>query len=251
VKRVAPSSRGFTLIEVTVALLVLGLTMTAVYQTVTRTAATRDAIEDRLAAPKVGAAILDQLFKDFRYVYYREGLFPSGAGFWGRSRQVAGRDADRVDFVTARTSRIAELEDARASDVRADSPLTEVGYAVRQGEGEYLELWRREDYWVDDEPTDGGKYSLVIDRLHSLRLRYFPVPEENTDPHGQEEWNTTLTKKIPYAVMLEMKYWERPIDPQARETPQPQKVLRILVLKGGRSIPLDAGMAPETGMPGR
>jgi prepilin-type N-terminal cleavage/methylation domain-containing protein len=241
---------GFTLVELVVAILILGFAITTVYGTILRTTATKEAIDKRLEAPKIGAAMLDQLFKDFRYVYYREGLLPNGAGFWGRSRQMLGRDADRVDFVTARTSRIAELEDAApSSDAKADSPLTEVGYAVRQGEGEYLELWRREDYWVDDDPTDGGKYSLVIDRLHSIRMRYFPIPEENTDPHGQEEWNSTEKRKVPYAVILELKFWERAIDRAAKETPLPQKVLRILLLKAGRSLSLDAGMAMDPAMP--
>jgi prepilin-type N-terminal cleavage/methylation domain-containing protein len=254
--RAGPASRGartaggFTLVEVVVAIAILGFTMTAVYQTIARTQETKDQIESRLEAPKMGAAILDQLFKDFRHVYYREGLFPTGAGFWGRSRQTLGRDSDRVDFVTARTSRIAELEDAPSSEVRAYSPLTEVGYAVRPGEGEYLELWRREDYWVDDDPTDGGKFSLVTDRLHSFKLRYFPIPEENKDEHGLEEWNSTVTKKVPYAVILDIQYWEKAVDFAARERPDPQRAIRILLLKAGRAIPLDAGMGMDTGMTG-
>lgn len=243
-------ARGFTLIEVVVAMAILAFTMSAVYQTVSLTHNTREVIESRLEAPKQAAAMLDQVFRDFRYVYYREGLFPSGAGFDGKSHSLSGRDADRVDFVTARTSRHAELEDAPSSSSKADSPLTEVGYAVRQGEGQYLELWRREDYWVDDDPTNGGQYSLITDRLHSFRLRYFPVPEENTDPKGLEAWNTTTTRKLPYAVMLELQYWERPIPEGVREPPKPQKVLRILVLKAGRSLPLEAAMGMDAGMTG-
>jgi prepilin-type N-terminal cleavage/methylation domain-containing protein len=229
---------GFTLIELSVAIFLLSLTVSFVYQILWNAIRTRDIITEDLEGPKVENAVFDQIAKDLRFLYFEQGRLPADAGFWGRSKQMNGRDVDRIDFLTTRTSRVAELEEA--TDQPGDSPLTEVGYALRQSETNtrWFELWRREDYFVDDDPTDGGKYSRVYDKIWKFNLRYFPTPEENQVESGLEEWNTTDKKKVPYAIILDMQYDVRePVGdrPQARVT-------KIILLKPGRSVDADAGM---------
>ncbi len=243
------SLRGFTLIEVSVAIAILAMLMTFVYAILGNTVRVKDVARDRLEAPKIANAVLDQVFKDFRFLYYRAGQLPGDSGFWGRDRKVAGADGDRVDFLTSRTNRVATLEDA--SGPTAESPLGEVGYACRASDTHpgLLELWRREDYFVDDDPTDGGTYSMVYDRLKSFDLRYYPLPEENTEKDGFPEWDSRTLKKVPYAIILTMHYYLKDVeDLRGRDAPEPQKVLRILLLKPARSLPADAGMGMDAGM---
>jgi len=97
----------------------------------------------------------------------------------------------------------SEEDGVRRSEDRT-SPLTEVGYACRVNDedSDYLELWRREDYFVDDKPTDGGHYTLVYDRIRTFRLRYYPIPEEAQVKEGLEEWDSGLKKGIPYAIRV-------------------------------------------------
>ena len=241
--------RGFTLIELSVAIAILAMMVTFVYEILGNAVREKSDVREALEGPKVANAILDQVFKDFRFLYYRAGQLPGDAGFWGRDRRMGGGDADRVDFLTARTSRVATLEDA--SGPQPDAPLAEVGYACRTSDAHpgLLELWRREDYAVDDDPTDGGTYSLVYDRIKSFDLRYYPLPEENTLKDGEAEWDSRLLKKVPYAIILTMHYYLKDVtDLRSKDPPEPQKVLRILLLKPARSLPADAGMGMDSGM---
>ena len=236
---------GFTLIELVIALAIVAFIASTVAQTLWKDVATRDMILEELEPPKVEDAILEMVARDLRFLYYRAGLFPADGGFWGRTKQMNGHDADRIDFITARTSRVAQLEDATAGQP-GDSPLTEVGYACRPNDanGRWLELWRREDYFVDDDPTDGGDFSLVYDKVRRFSLRYFPAPDDRdaatqASDTGREEWESKTTKKVPYAIILDLQY-----DVREPAVDEPQaKVTKIFLLKPGRSLPLEPAMA--------
>jgi hypothetical protein len=229
-----------------VAITLLALTVTFIYQILWNTVRKKDAIREGLEGPSIEQAILDQIMRDFRYIYYRAGQFPADAGFWGRSKQLGGKDADRVDFLTCRSSKVTTLEDA--DQPTGDSPVSETGYALKPNDRvpQWLELWRREDYFVDDDPTDGGRFDLLYDKVRSFELRYFPVPEENRDVKGLEEWDSKVQKKIPYALILRLEY-----DLKEPPTDEPQgRLVKILVMRTARSLPPEAGMAMDTGMTG-
>ncbi len=231
--------RGFTLLELTVALSMLALLVTFVYQILFAAVKNRDAIHESLEGPKVEQALLDQILRDFRFAYYRAGQFPADAGFWGHAKQSGPRDADVVDFMTCRPSKVATLENA--DEPTGDAPVSEVGYALRPNpsQAEWLELWRREDFFVDDDPTAGGKYSMLYGKVRSFRLRYFPVPEQNHDEKGLEDWDTKVQKVLPYAIILTLDY-----DLHAPPVAKPQgRLVKVIILRAGRSLPPDAGMS--------
>ena len=238
-------SRGFTLIEVAVAITLLALTMTFVYQILMNTIRARDATIDGLEGPKIDNAITDQLIKDFRFLYWRPGQLPADSGFWGRKTNV--NDSGRIDFVTARTSRVALLEESNS--VVGNAPLVEVGYAPRRnesaGKGKWIELWRRESYFVDDNPTEGGMYDLIYDKIRRFDLKYYSLPEERSkDDQGLEEWDSKVLHKVPYAIVLTLEYDVREL---VNESDEPQgKVKRIILLTPARDVPVDAGMAGMT-----
>jgi prepilin-type N-terminal cleavage/methylation domain-containing protein len=245
----ARAVRGFTLIEVAVAITLLSLTMTFVYQILSNTIRCRDATTEGLEGPKIDNAITDQLIKDFRFLYWRPGQLPADGGFWGRGTNLG--DSDRVDFITARTSRVAQLEESNSTV--GNAPLVEVGYAPRRnetaGKGRWIELWRRESYFVDDNPTEGGMYDLIYDKIRKFDLKYYNLPEERAkDDQGLDEWDSKLLHKIPYAVVLTLEYDVREANDDNAE---PQgKVRRILLLTPARDVPVDTAMAPgmTTGM---
>ena len=235
---------GFTLLELLVAIFLLGTILTFVYQILWNAVVNRDRVTEDLEGPKVENAVFDQIARDLRFLWYEEGRLPGNAGFWGRSKQINGRDVDRIDFLTTRTSRFALLEET--NEQPGDSPLTEVGYALRQSEANprWFELWRREDYFVDDDPTDGGKYTRVYDKIRRFSLRFYPPPEENQAEGGEEEWDSKVKKKVPYAIILDMQYDVR--EPAGDK--EQAKVTKILLLKPGRSVEADAGMGMTSTM---
>jgi general secretion pathway protein J len=235
--------RGFTLVELMVAVFILGLMLAFVYETLMNALRIRDKVVSDLESPKTENAILDTISRDLRFVWYQSGVLPGNSGFWGRNKQVNGREADRLDFLTSRSSRIAELEDAQTQP--GDSPLTEVGYACRPNDqnSRWVELWRREDYFVDDDPTEGGKYSLVYDKIRKFNLRYFPLPDDPTFPEdskGLDEWDSKTTTKIAYAIILDLEYDLR--EPGPNDTEPDGKVTKIFILKPARSVSTEAAM---------
>lgn len=238
---------GFTLLEVTVTIAILAMMLSFVYQMLSNTVNFSGDMAEEVEGPKIETAILDELIRDLRFVYFRPGQLKGNAGFWGREKIINGVRADRLDFLTCRRSRRAELPGADQAQVNA--PLIEVGYACRPSEvyDRHLELWRREDYFVDDDPTNGGKYDLVYDRLRSFELTYYlPTDQRDDTDKGLQEWNTTVQNKLPYAIVLRMTYDVKPPQPAERgraprDTPA-ASVRRIILLKPALSEPPDAGM---------
>jgi len=247
------SQGGFTLLELSIAIALLGVVMGLMYQAINGTITGRNIVYDDLQKPKVANAILGQIFKDFRYIYW--GGLVGDAGFRGKAIQKAGMDADRVAFVTARRTRtVGSDEDGAERGQDRESPLTEVGYACRPNPkfGQWLELYRREDYFVDAKPTEGGFYTLVYDKIRSFRLRYFPIPEEHFEKEGGlEDWDSAQKKGIPYAILLKIEFDVRePVEGEEYEEDKIDPIHRIILLRGGYNVAWGDAAAPA-GAPGR
>ena len=235
---------GFTLLELIIAISLLVWLSSMMAQIITGTMRGAETASEELRAPKVANAIFDEIFKDFRYLYY--GGLTGDAGFRGTNDSKGGREADKVAFITTRRTRSVGVDDSgRIREEDRKSPLTEVGYALRVNTEfpEWLELWRREDYFVDDKPTDGGHYSLVYDRIREFSLRYYPIPEEANVQEGLEEWDASQRKGVPYAILLRIQF--DVVDPTMTPEQQrrhlsdtdPETIYRIILLRGAYSVP--------------
>lgn len=236
------NQRGMTLIEISVAITILATVVGLLVTVISGTVKGRDLAEEELTKPKIANAILGQIFKDFRYNWF--GGMVGDAGFLGKNGTRAGLDADIVHFVTARRTRIAGSEEG--SDRREDerpSPLTEVGYALRtndrEGGGSWLELWRREDYFVDDKPTEGGTYTLVYDKIRRFELRYFATPENQSqdDQYGAEEWDSRIKHGPPYAIILRIDFDVLSQEERKDNSDKPEHTLaRIIILRNAEGV---------------
>ena len=206
----------------------------AVYKLLENSIRGQNMVREGLKGPKIQNAILGQIFRDFRYLYW-DG-FSGNAGFVGINKDIGGKEADAVDFVTARPSRTAHMSDDQARD-NIPSPLTEVGYALRPNDknSDWNELWRREDYFVDGNPVKGGKYSLVYDKIRRFNLKYYPIPEENVDAEGSEEWDSRAKGKIPYAIVLQLEFDVEEQAPGAEDEGR-ETISRIIILKGAYNV---------------
>lgn len=235
-RRSPAPARGFTLLEVMVATTVLTVVVMFIYQVLQNSVRGQNMVREGLREPKITNAILGQIFRDFRYLYW-DGLKGNG-GFVGRNRDVSGKEADSIDFVTARPSRTAHTFDEAARD-EIPSPVTEVGYALRPNDEnpEWLELWRREDWYVDDDPTGGGKYSRIYDKITRFNLQYFPTPEdpESASGKGFEEWDTRAKGKLPYAIVLTLEFDVEEQGPE-RDDVERETITRIIILKGAYNV---------------
>jgi len=197
------SRAGFSLVEVLVALMIVSGIMLALTQLLEATRISRDTIHNIQETQLAGPAIMDLIERDLRgiMVYDRE----SDQALRVKNRVLLGRDADRIDFVTTTDSLVLSEADRRL--VRAD--VNEVGYALRLSptDDEFLELYRREDFGIDEEPFDGGTYTFLHDHVRNLEMQAFD--EDGQDVEGLDDWgddeeNVGLPKRVEVRLTLEL-----------------------------------------------
>ncbi len=199
----AASRSGFSLVEVLVALMIVSGIMLALTQLLEATRISRDTIHNIQETQLAGPAIMDLIERDLRgiMVYDRE----SDHALRVKNRVLLGRDADRIDFVTTTDSLVLNEADRRL--LRAD--VNEVGYALRLSpvEDDFLELYRREDFGIDEEPFDGGTYTFLHDHVKNLEIQIFE--EDGQDVEGIDDWgdndeNVGLPRRVEIRLTLEL-----------------------------------------------
>lgn len=187
---------GFTLLEVMVSILIVSLVMTATYGVLFTTLDARDTIEKQNLEKKIGPAILDRIESDLASAWCWN--IHKNDVFFGESRIISGERADYFHFISTQNSSHTLEQDGRP--VRSD--LTEVSYLLRQNPNnpEKLQLWRRQDFHVDDKIAEGGLYELIYERIISFSVTYFADLHE--DAERLEEWNAKKRGRFPAAVEI-------------------------------------------------
>ncbi len=193
--RIRPTS-GFTLLEVLVSILIVSLVMTATYGVLFTTLNARDTIEKENLEKKIGPAILDRIESDLSSAWCWN--IHQNDVFFGESRIISGERGDYFHFISTQNSSHTIEQDGRP--VRSD--LTEVSYLLRQNpiNPEKLQLWRRQDFHVDDKIAEGGLYELIYERIISFRITYFADLHE--DAERLEEWNAAKRGRFPAAIEI-------------------------------------------------
>jgi prepilin-type N-terminal cleavage/methylation domain-containing protein len=194
---------AFTLVEVMVVLLIVSAIMLAMTQLLEAARISRDAIHNIQETQLAGPAIMDLIERDLRALVTYDRAPDKLIRV--RNRVVLGHDADRIDFVTATDSVVPVEIDRRW--VRSD--VNEVGYVLRASprDDEFLEFYRREDFFVDEEPFAGGAYTFLHDHVKHFDIQVFD--EDGRDAKPLEEWGereeqTGVPKRIEIRLTLEL-----------------------------------------------
>lgn len=187
-----PARAGFTLIEVMLVAMIMGMMMVSISKLMQAARRTRDTIHNFQETQLAGPAVLEMMTRDL------QGLISTGRPRtdWLRitDRTVNGQDADRIDFVTTTDSLVVQTDD-NDDPLRAD--LNEVGYVLRPNpeNEEFLEVYRREDFGVDDEPMQGGEYTFLSDQVKGLNIEVFHEDGPDADP--EDEWTAESLAPLP------------------------------------------------------
>ena len=194
----ASTQRGFTLLEVLLAVSIAAVTMTAVAGAFMSTMQARNVVDSLTQSTEDGERILSLMEHDLRGLWCYN--IKDNKVFFGRNRDIAGWSADQIDFVTSTEAFLAvETNDSRW--VR--TPLCEVGYWLRDNRklpGK-LELWRREDPLVDNDLTSGGTFQLVCDRIESFNIEYFESIGYDAEP--RDDWDSSVDDNLPRRMKIE------------------------------------------------
>jgi general secretion pathway protein J len=199
--------RGFTLIEMMVAVALMAMVLSMVGGILLSVINTREKVQDSLDSDKAGYGLLATIRRDLTGVYaYALG----GPAFRGTNEEEDGRPADRIDFVT--TADVADSSDG------IKPRLVEVGYRIqRETEGQRLILYRRASGFEGDPLKGGGSYTGLYVGVHSLDIQYF----DDEDKDWKEEW--AHAKRLPVAVKIVLEL-------------SPKEVERIAAQAEGREL---------------
>ena len=192
------SERGFTLLEVMVALGIMGMVMAVLYGLLDATLKSRDKLEREARAVRVGPDILDLIEADLRRAWVMD--IAEDRVFLGESKTIDGEPADALSFLTTVDSTITRLVDER----EVPSDVCETGYRLRRNANlpDVRELWRRQSFHVDEKPLEDGVYELLHDRVIAFQVRYF----DDVDKHAEErtEWDASVRHRLPALVQIDL-----------------------------------------------
>ena len=202
---------GFTLIEIVLALCVAGFLFTGVFWTLDQAVVTRNGLSNLATPYVVGPAVLDVIAEDLANLYFYD--LKENNAFYGSNAELLGREADALSFIALSKAYAPEVFGPK-SDQRY-SFANEISYALRRGAPgtPFLELWRREDYFVDDAIHQDGDYVLLYDKVHSLSIQYVSrnpqskegvagSNEKTPEQMLQDGWNSIEEQGVPRALQV-------------------------------------------------
>ncbi len=230
----AGSRAGFTLLEVLAVIMITSLVMYAVYSVLFSTLMAREAVDEAVGVYEVGPNIADLIVGDLQGLAM--GLVAENKALKGGVQTVGGIEVSYVDFLTTRDSRTIN---PNVDDAEIHSDVTEIGYRLVPSENypDFLELYRREEWGVDDQPLADGLFHKVYDRVKEFRLEYIEAGKEDVDTYD-DTWDTTAKKRLPRAIKIHITIVSG--DPEVlkrREESGEFTFERVVVLPGGDDVP--------------
>jgi len=193
------NQKGFTLIEIMIAVVLLAVISVLVFQSMGSMVGSRERFETRQLAYRGANVFLDRLTRELTTaVLYANvdllGVSPNGEQT-AKSVFTATNNGDQDKLIFDNLSHTRYLKDAKESD------LSEVTYFLEpqeEGDGLYA-VKRRDKCPLDQEPGEKGIVSVLLEGVKELNFRFLdPVKGEY-----QDEWDTTkldFANRLPRAV---------------------------------------------------
>jgi len=200
-------SKGFTLIEILLAVLILGIVLTTVYASYTGTF--RIIQETQTDAELYGMArtALERMTRDL------EGAAPwKGAlTFQAKSYSLGRMEFTRLTFRSAAHVAFGEKE--------AEAGIAVIGYEIEEGTDKEGYVLMRSDSLRRDpakEETSTGGY-VVCDRIETLTYRFFDASGKEYDSWDADGPDEAQKKKAPAMVEINLGL----VNEKDRENPHP------------------------------
>ena len=172
-----PAKRGFSIIEVLVALLIVGLIMSAIYGALVGTLRTKQVLEEEMGDAKQSSVLFEMIRRDLQAACP---LRPGEVLFRCKDGRLTSGGGGKINFLASRWSRFPDEKTSRRRDRDSDedpirSPLCEIGYFLKADErnDERFSLYRREDYFIDDDFEKGGLYLKLSSHIKELTFRFY------------------------------------------------------------------------------
>lgn len=223
--------RGLTLVEIMLSVVIVSMILAVIGMIIFDVMSKKREVEQNLRAQLVGPAILRLIATDLEatFVHNLEGLAEDeedgengGGGSSSGSASNPTPQASRVDYFVGKSQgnsfdsqdslHFVTSVDSKLRIGNKQSDITEVGYFLRR-HPEYAglyTLYRREDFHVDRNPTQGGKSIKIYDRVVGLQFRYYKRPTNQSEREAitngtvdpERSWDNTEAGGVPAAVMV-------------------------------------------------
>ena len=175
---------GFTLVEILIAIFILGLVMATVLGTFTGIISSSREAEKRAELHQTGRALMDLISTDIRCIFGVP-VEKKGPFFIGEEESVDEKSMSKMDFITA---------NSLSFGLKRAPFLSEVGYRLKQDpEKETYSLWRRVQSPPESPYTEGGREVPICRIMKSFRLEFVTENDKNKDSAGS----------IPDAIIIE------------------------------------------------
>ncbi len=194
--RSCDDTRGFTLIEVMIAMAILAVMAMLIYTSLSQTISSKDDVEKRDELGHSANLVLNKMTLDLQMAFLLTG--PEFLGSDGKMKTAFIGKEDRVDFSSL--SHVRYFKDSKESD------YAEVGYFVeddKEDPGNKL-LVRRESKLIDDKPTEGGTSEAMVEGVKEFHLEYY----DSNKKEWLKSWDSTqvdVSNRLPRAVKIELK----------------------------------------------
>ncbi len=162
-RRVVYATEGFTLVEILLAITILGIIMASVLGIFTGIISSSRTAEKRAELYQTGRAVMDLLATDIRGLY-AQNLGESGVFFIGKEDSVLGDGLPRLAFLTTNTLSIGTKRAPFVSEI-------EYFLAENPDQGGYS-LWRRAQTPPQAPYDDGGKAVPVCRIVENFELEF-------------------------------------------------------------------------------
>ncbi|WP_061248577.1 type II secretion system protein GspJ [Leptospira alstonii] len=190
IKNVHFKRSGFTLIELSIVVMILGVIFTGIFSTYyTALKISRESSSPEGAAKRDILLAMENVRSTIAMTYFHQ--TQRRLIFIGKSEGRGVDRKDRLDFAATHPN----SEETSMPEVREVSfylkPMTD--------NSNYNVLIRREDEMVDRYPKSGGTEYTLLTHVKSFQLKY-----SRTGAKWEEEWDSKLAKAIPRLIRVEL-----------------------------------------------
>lgn len=181
---------GFTLIEISIVVMILGVIFVGIFSTYyTSLRISRESSSSGGAAKRDILLAIENIRSTISMTYFHQ--TQRRLIFIGKNEGRGTDRKDRLDFAATHPN----SEETSMPEVR------EVSFYLKPmpDNSGYNLLIRREDEMVDRYPKSGGTEYTLLTYVKSFQLRY-----SRTGTKWEDEWDSKLTKSIPRLIRIEL-----------------------------------------------
>lgn len=193
-------NKGFTLLEILIAMSIFGITMATLYSTYTGSIRNMEETRSITEIYQKARVALERIVEDLESAYISienidstSGDSNDSTGFYGEDLEIDGKSSDRLRFNSA-------AHQDFSGDIEGFGRARIVYYVKENQEEGGLNLYRTDSLEFDDSIEEGEHGPILCDNILSIDFHYF---DDNGD--GYDNWDSTselMKNKMPSMVSV-------------------------------------------------